>query len=212
VLGTTALLEFRAQRPGTEEPMSSLLGLKRQVEALLARSVPSPDTEAPAPPDIPDADLNRILKEQGVQVPAGSDRRRQLELLLETVNGRIVAFYEPAVLTGKDLVTAGRQQQQTGSGWEVTLNFTREGGDRFARLTQSIAGSRRLLGIVLDGRSISEASVGPEFAAAGITGGSASISGNFSAEQARDALARIRCHPPVARPPRSARCHRRGAG
>lgn len=192
VLGTTALLEFRAQRPGTEEPMSSLLGLKRQVEALLARSVPNPDTEAPATPDLPDADLNRILKEQGVQMPAGSDRRRQLELLLETVNGRIVAFYEPAALTGKDLVTAGRQQQQTGSGWEVTLNFTREGGDRFARLTQSIAGSRRLLGIVLDGRSISEASVGPEFAAAGITGGSASISGNFTAEQARELEVQLR--------------------
>jgi len=192
VLGTTALLEFRAQRPGTEEQMQGLLGLKRQAEALLARAAARADSDTPAEPDLPDAELNRILQDQGVQVPAGSDRRRQLELLLEAVNARIVTFYDPAALTGKDLVTAGRQQQQTGSGWEVTLNFTREGGDRFARLTQSIAGSRRLLGIVLDGRSISEASVGPEFAAAGITGGSASISGNFSAEQARELEVQLR--------------------
>ena len=89
-------------------------------------------------------------------------------------------------------MTAGRQQQQSGSSWEVTLSFNKQGGDRFAQLTQSIAGSGRLLGIVLDGRSISEASVGPEFKAAGISGGSASITGNFSAEEARDLEVQLR--------------------
>jgi preprotein translocase subunit SecD len=74
----------------------------------------------------------------------------------------------------------------------VTLNFNREGGDTFAELTRSIAGSGRLLGIVLDGRSISEASVGPEFRAAGITGGAASITGNFTAEEARELEVQLR--------------------
>jgi preprotein translocase subunit SecD len=74
----------------------------------------------------------------------------------------------------------------------VTLSFSREGGEAFARLTQSIAGSGRLLGIVLDGRSISEATVGPEFQAAGITGGAASITGNFSAEEARELEVQLR--------------------
>ena len=74
----------------------------------------------------------------------------------------------------------------------MTLGFTKDGGDKFASLTQSIAGTGRLLGIVLDGRSISEASVGPEFKAAGITGGSASITGNFTAEQARDLEVQLR--------------------
>jgi len=196
VLGTTALLEFRAQRAGSEEQMGGLLGLKRQAEALLSRlnaqGQAAPDGgEAPVP-ELPDAELSRILGEQGVEVPAGSDRRRQLELLLDAVNSEIVALYEPPALTGKELVTAGRQQQQSTNAWEVTLNFTREGGERFARLTQSIAGTPRLLGIVLDGRSISEASVGPEFAAAGITGGAASISGNFSAEAARELEVQLR--------------------
>ena len=39
------------------------------------------------------------------------------------------------------------------------------------------------MAIILDGESISEASVGNQFASTGITGGSATISGNFSAEK-----------------------------
>ena len=167
VLGSTALLEFRAQKPGTEQRMQELLGLKRQATALLA-SLTAPAAEAKQ------AD------------------RDQLEADLSRINTDNISLYEPAQLTGKVLVTAGRQQQQSGSSWEVTLSFNKQGGDRFAQLTQSIACSGRLLGIVLDGRSISEASVGPEFKAAGISGGSASITGNFSAEEARDLEVQLR--------------------
>ena len=167
VLGSTALLEFRAQKPGTEQRMQELLGLKRQATTLLA----------------------------SLRAPAAESKqadRDQLESDLSRINTDIISLYEPAQLTGKDLVTAGRQQQQSGSSWEVTLSFNKQGGDRFAQLTQSIAGSGRLLGIVLDGRSISEASVGPEFKAAGISGGSASITGNFTAEEARDLEVQLR--------------------
>jgi preprotein translocase subunit SecD len=117
----------------------------------------------------------------------------QLEQLNEKVSIKIAELFEPTSLTGKDLVTAGRQQQQNvPDSWEVTLSFNREGGDQFAELTQSIAGTGRLLGIVLDGRSISEASVGDQFRAAGITGGAATISGNFNAEDARDLEVQLR--------------------
>ena len=74
----------------------------------------------------------------------------------------------------------------------MTLNFNAEGGEKFAQLTQSIAGTGRLLGIVLDGELISEASVGPQYKAAGISGGTASISGNFTAEDARDLEVQLR--------------------
>ncbi|MCP9889763.1 protein translocase subunit SecD [Cyanobium sp. Aljojuca 7D2] len=179
VLGTTALLEFRAQKPGTEQRMQELLTLKRQATALLARlGQPSQDS-APSTSDPQQAD------------PKQTDRE-QVQADLQRINADIVALFEPASLSGKDLVTAGRQQQQSGPGWDVTLSFNKEGGDKFAQLTQSIAGTGRLLGIVLDGRSISEASVGPEFKAAGITGGSASITGNFSAEEARDLEVQLR--------------------
>jgi preprotein translocase subunit SecD len=200
VLGTTALLEFRAQKSGTEEQMRGLLALKRQAQAVLALrerrqaadESPQGGSEPPPPPPISAQQLAASLRELGVAVPAGADESEQLRLLLEAVNRRVVALYEPAALTGKDLASAGRQQQQSGSGWEVTLSFTRAGGEAFARLTQSIAGTQRLLGIVLDGRSISEASVGPEFRAAGITGGSASISGDFTAEEARELEVQLR--------------------
>ena len=200
VLGTTALLEFRAQKPGTEQQMSGLLKLKRQAQAVLnqrrqrsqalAEGQSAPD-DTPAV-DLPAQQLAESLQSLGVAVPAGSSEVDQLELLLAEVNRRVVDLYEPAELTGRDLTAAGRQQQQTGSGWDVTLTFNSEGGRKFAALTQSIAGSGRLLGIVLDGRSISEASVGPEFKPAGITGGSASITGNFNAEEARDLEVQLR--------------------
>ncbi|MBD1193733.1 protein translocase subunit SecD [Vulcanococcus sp. Clear-D1] len=191
VLGTTALLEFRAQKTGTEQEMSGLLKLKRQAVAVLNQSR-AQQAAGDQPAAIQTEELAKALDQLGVKVPPGSSETDQLELLLAEVNQRIVALYEPAQLTGKDLTSAGRQQQQTGSGWDVTLAFNAEGGRQFAELTQGIAGSGRLLGIVLDGRSISEASVGPEFKPAGITGGAASITGNFTAEEARDLEVQLR--------------------
>jgi preprotein translocase subunit SecD len=198
VLGSTALLEFRAQKPGTEEEMRGLLALKRQAESVLrAKRPPSPsdDPTAPPPPAAPTLspqDLSKALTSLGLQVPAGSTEVDQIELLLRETNRRILGLYGPPLITGKDLTSAGRQQQATGTGWDVTLGFNREGGEKFASLTQSIAGTGRVLGIVLDGRSISEASVGEQFKVAGITGGSASITGNFSAEEARDLEVQLR--------------------
>ena len=53
-------------------------------------------------------------------------------------------------------------------------------------LASLIDSPSRMIAIILDGESISEASVGNQFANTGITGGSATISGNFSAENARE--------------------------
>jgi len=196
VLGTTALLEFRAQKAGTDSEMQGLLKLKRQATAALVQTEIKDSTDPAAaesaPTKIKAEELAKALEALGIQVPPGSSQSDSLELLLNTVNQKIVALYEPSELTGKDLVGAGRQQQQAGSGWDVTLSFNREGGEKFAALTQKIAGTGRLLGIVLDGRSISEASVGPQFQAAGITGGAASITGNFTADESRDLEVQLR--------------------
>ncbi|MBM5790174.1 MAG: protein translocase subunit SecD [Cyanobacteria bacterium M_surface_10_m1_298] len=191
VLGTTALLEFRGQKPGTEREMSGLLKLKRQAKDVLDRQK-AVGTEKAGEPSLKAEELAQLLRELGVTVPVGSSESEQLEALLAEVNTRIVALYEPAELTGKDLTGAGRRQQDTGNAWDVTLSFSTEGGRKFAALTKSIAGTPQLLGIVLDGRSISEASVGPEFKPAGISGGAASITGNFTAEEARDLEVQLR--------------------
>jgi preprotein translocase subunit SecD len=198
VLGSTALLEFKAQKPGTEKEMEGLLPLKRQVERVLAyRSrvggEAPVDGATPAPkPELSADDRTKAFQALGLTLPEGSDEIQQLEALQTEVNRRLLALFGPTLLTGKDLTSAGRQQQQNGTAWDVTLGFNRQGGEKFAALTQSIAGTGRVLGIVLDGRSISEATVGPEFKAAGISGGAASITGNFTAEEARDLEVQLR--------------------
>ncbi|MFY7695344.1 MAG: protein translocase subunit SecD [Cyanobium sp.] len=196
VLGTTALLEFRPQLPGSEKEFRSLLPLKRQVEAILrTRRAPDASVEAgssPPPPELAPEDLRKALIGLGLSVPEGTTELDQLELLEKEVNKRMVALYGPPALTGKDLTGAGRVQQPSGSAWDVTLNFNKEGGDKFAALTKGLAGTDRVLGIVLDGRSISEATVGEQFKVAGITGGAASITGNFTAEEARDLEVQLR--------------------
>ncbi|MCP4973405.1 MAG: protein translocase subunit SecD, partial [Prochlorococcus sp.] len=192
VLGSTALLEFRAQKPGTESELRNLTRLRAQARAILvAKQNRAKTGEVPKEDELDQEQLQAAQKVLGLQGSSGSEIQ-QLEQLLDKVNEQIVLSFEPAALTGKDLVTAGRQQQANDPGWEVTLSFNREGGDKFAELTQSIAGTGRLLGIVLDGRAISEASVGEQFKAAGITGGAATITGNFSAEDARDLEVQLR--------------------
>jgi preprotein translocase subunit SecD len=194
VLGTTALLEFRQQKPGSEKEFRSLLPLKRQVEAVLRQrrgEAASADPNQP-PPVLSPEDLRKALISLGLTVPEGSTEVQQLEQLEQEVNRRMIALYGPAELTGKDLTGAGRVQQASGTAWDVTLNFNREGGDKFASLTKALAGTNRVLGIVLDGRSISEATVGDQFKVAGITGGAASITGNFTAEEARDLEVQLR--------------------
>ena len=188
VLGSTALLEFRAQQPDTQEEVQSLRQLRAQLQSVLAtRSA----EDSPELDPEEQEELQNRQKELGLEGTAATETE-QLQQLLERTNREILDRFEPTAFTGKQLVSAGRQQQQNGSGWEVTLNFNAEGGEKFAQLTQSIAGTGRLLGIVLDGQLISEASVGPQYKAAGISGGTASISGNFTAEDARDLEVQLR--------------------
>ena len=188
VLGSTALLEFRAQKDGTLEEVQSLRELRAQLLSVLSTRSEAEESELDP---VALEELAKRQKELGLQGTAKSETE-QLEQLLARTNREILDRFEPTAFTGKQLVSAGRQQQQNGTGWEVTLSFNAEGGEKFAELTQSIAGTRRLLGIVLDGELISEASVGPQYKAAGISGGTASISGNFTAEDARDLEVQLR--------------------
>ena len=188
VLGSTALLEFKAQKEGTQEEVQSLRQLRGQLQSVLATR--NEDDASELDP-VEQDELARRQKELGLDGTATTETE-QLEQLLARTNQEILDRFEPTAFTGKQLVSAGRQQQQNGSGWEVTLNFNAEGGEKFAELTQSIAGTGRLLGIALDGELISEASVGPQYKAAGISGGTASISGNFTAEDARDLEVQLR--------------------
>ena len=191
VLGDTALLEFRAQREGTEAEFRSLRQLQSQARAILQLR-----KDRRARGETPDAmnldDLKEVQESLGLSASGDSDDEL-LQALLDQADAELLTLLEPAALTGQQLLTAGRQPLQNNpNSWEVTLNFDAEGAEAFADLTQSIAGSERLLAITLDNALISAASVGPQFKSAGISGGAATISGNFDAETARELEVKLR--------------------
>ncbi|TDC34187.1 protein translocase subunit SecD [Kribbella albertanoniae] len=90
----------------------------------------------------------------------------------------------PAILKGTDLSDASAGIPQGGFQWQVNLNFTGEGGDKFLKATQNISArgeGQNLFAIVLDGIAISTPSVSQP-----IPGGSAQITGTFTETEARD--------------------------
>ncbi len=193
VLGKTALLEFRAQRAGTKTEMQRLQRVRNQLRSIVLYNENAQNNNSDSPDSLnvqkQIEDLRTFL---GLSKNNSGNEQEQIEQIRGKVNSEIVKLFEPSFLTGSDLISAGRRQEQNLSSWEVTLAFNKEGGDKFARLTKSIAGSDRLLGIILDGESISEASVGEQFKTVGISGGSATISGNFDADSARELEVQLR--------------------
>ena len=182
-LGKTALLEFRAQKPGISEEMRGLQRLRSQVKSILAAKEARGDSDETSIDPEAFAEAQKAL---GLEGSAGSEQE-QLEQVLAKADRQFADGFEPAAFNGKLLTRAGtRGPTDQSPGWAVTLSFNSEGGDKFAELTNSIAGTHRLLGIFLDGSPISEASVGSQFKVAGITGGNAEITGRFSAEEAND--------------------------
>ncbi len=108
----------------------------------------------------------------------------QLEFRKEVVPGS--NQFVPTNLTGADLTNATPQALQNGNGWEVSIEFTPAGGEKFAQLTGELGGTGRRLGIYLDQRQISAPNVGVEFQGRGISGGKAVITGSFSAQEAAE--------------------------
>ena len=192
VIGKTALLEFRTQTSDSFNDLKKLQFQRLQINNLIDSFN-----------DLNKRSFDKNLKDKlenslGEIEEALNYKANESELFLKLnetrkyINSQIANLFVKTNLTGKDLISAGRRQEQTNNNWEVLLSFSSEGGDKFAEITKSIAGSQRLLSIVLDGESISEASVGNQFSKTGITGGSATISGNFNAEEARELEVQLR--------------------
>ncbi|MEO1208821.1 MAG: protein translocase subunit SecD [Cyanobacteria bacterium J06638_20] len=167
VLGGTAQLDFREQSPGTEEQLA--IEFQVQQELLIEQA------QLQAAGD--EADEDAIAENQ-----AALERSRQAisELFIRTE------------LTGEKLSNAFAAPNQTGTTWEVGLEFNNQGADEFAQLTRNVAGTGRRLGIFLDNELLSGPIVDVRYAETGITGGIASISGNFVAETANDLALQLR--------------------
>lgn len=159
VLGGTAQLDFRQQKPGTE----AQIAVEQRVRQEL------------------------LTKRQQLRNSDDKAAFEANEAAIKRSNEAIAALYDRTnpPLTGKNLDDAFVGSDQTG-GWSVALRFDSTGGQMFAELTKNIAGTGRTLGIFLDNELISAATVDVQYAETGIVGGSAEISGRFTVQEAQD--------------------------
>ncbi len=171
VLGGTAQLEFRAQKPGTEGELRAISDIVNQQEVQQASIL------AVGNNNISDEDLAELEK-------VTTDLQASRETLLE--------LFEDTELGGDKLRDALASPLGTGQSWQVSIYFNNEGGALFTEMTRNIAGTGRVLGIFLDERLISAPTVDVQYAATGIPGNSATISGSFNADAARDLEIQLR--------------------
>lgn len=166
VIGTTAQLDFRKQKQGTENELRARLQV--QQAATIQREILKNSTDQKAIAD------------------SEKEYKKSTEALKE--------IFETTGFTGnmlKDAVASPTGNNGTDA-WQVALTFDDKGGDLFAKTTSEIGGTGRVLGIFLDDKLISSPSVGPEFQGKGITGGRAVITGNFTLDSATELALQLR--------------------
>lgn len=164
VLGGTAQLDFRAQKPGTEGSFVAESNVRQDYQRRLAEARKAGDQAAID-------NLQASLK--------GSD-------------DRILQLFNPPALVGRNLRNAYPLAATGSNAFEIGLEFDPEGGEKFAQLTKELAGTGRSLGIFLDNKLISFPNVPAQFAQTGIVGGKATITGRFTAEEATDLAVQLR--------------------
>ncbi|MER7723013.1 protein translocase subunit SecD [Streptomyces sp. NPDC096323] len=123
---------------------------------------------------------------QGPGSPAGDGKA------LPDEEGRTLAL-GPAEISGAGVKEASAAfDAQQGAGWTVTLDFHKDAGRDWTRLTGAAAchpvqDERRRVAIVLDQQVISSPQVSPTVACdTGLPSGSTQITGSFSADEARE--------------------------
>jgi preprotein translocase subunit SecD len=99
--------------------------------------------------------------------------------LISSTTASLDDFFFPAVITGGDLSHATVEFNAQTQAPLVGLEFTSEGADKFAKVTRENVG--KPLAVILDGKVLSAPVIQGE-----ITGGNAQITGNFSAQEAKD--------------------------
>jgi preprotein translocase subunit SecD len=166
VLGGTAQLDFREQKPDTEEKFQAVSQQNQIAQLQMA-----------------------ALKKSGNKDPQAIE---QAKAELKKSNEAIAELFSAPQLTGKNLTNAQAEPTQSAEAWNVSLRFDQAGGDAFTELTKSLAGTGRSIGIFLDGGLISSPSVDIQYKATGISGGGATINGNFKAKDAESLAVQLR--------------------
>lgn len=165
VIGTTAQLDFRKQKKGTENELRARMQIYQA------------------------ATIERETLKTSNDKKAIDDNEAEYRKSVEALKG----IFERTGLTGNMVKDAGVSQMGNGSNaWQIALAFDDRGGDLFANITGELGGTGRALGFFLDDKLISSPSVGLEFQGKGITGGRAVITGNFTLETSNELASQIR--------------------
>ncbi|NJL61809.1 MAG: hypothetical protein HC903_08240 [Methylacidiphilales bacterium] len=172
-------LEMKEQKIGTENQFSSLLANGSQLieEQDKLRKNPS---------------LNRNAIAKNTQ--ALQKNNLAISQVFKTTNPPLTSNNIKDAFSQKQtqddflrtVIPQSNQPIQGNDKWEIAIKFDEQGSRTFAQLTKSLAGTGRGIGIFIDDKLISHPVVGVEYAKNGITGGSAVITGNFTAEKAKN--------------------------
>jgi preprotein translocase subunit SecD len=165
VIGTTAQLEFRQQKQGTEGEFS----VRRQERQSLEIQ-------------------KSILDKSG-----DKDAIAKIDAEVKKNREEIANFFASTGLTGEQLKDAvAVPADQTQSTWDVSLSFNDRGGNLFAKMTGELGGTGRSIGIFLDDKLISSPVVPAEFQGKGITGGGARIEMRTTLQEASNLSLQLR--------------------
>ncbi|MYI88419.1 MAG: protein translocase subunit SecD, partial [Synechococcus sp. SB0672_bin_10] len=177
-----AVLQFGVLRPGEVDRYATLLQERR--DARLAVLLGQEQLEQ----------LQRS-RSDSEELSASREALEAAQTTFDQLEQDIGRLFDLRPLTGDDLVqvVAEPNLESQGEYYQLSLTFSAAGAQAFADLTKEVAADANLrLAILLDGRSISEATVGPEFRENGITGGGARITGTFTLEQAHELEVQLR--------------------
>ena len=207
LVGKTAELRFRP----VLAPLPS--------EAAQAKAATTTTTTAPGatptttPPQPSDADAAKAVASCDdatvstlTKVPTTSragDQRNVCVVLPNKPGGKAASRYYlgKAALTGKGTVSTAKASFQSGQGWTVQMNLTGSGSSKWDALAQQQF--HKQVAIVLDGQVQSAPEIQPDQQAFSSFGGTAEISGNFTAGPGRrtwpSSSSSARCRSPSSR-------------
>jgi preprotein translocase subunit SecD len=177
------------QLPGVNDPKEARAVLGGTAQLDFREELDKPEIKAQF--GVRETEL-KPLKAKQQQLEAAGDKdaiaanQAQIDQKEKQVQELLSQLYKRTELTGQNLEGASYGASEVGNEWRVFLRFNQQGGKQFAELTKNIAGTGRTLGIFLDNQLISAATVDAQYAATGISGGSAEINGNFTLERARE--------------------------
>lgn len=156
--------EETKENPVTPEAMNQVVGIMQKRINEMGLTEPIIQREG----------TSRII----IELPGEKDPQKAIETIGKTA---VLEFKDEegnTALTGEDLRDAKEQMDQ-GKNPVVALEFSDEGGDKFARLTEANIG--RHIGIYLDGELLTNPVVNEA-----ITGGRAVITGQRTLDEAKD--------------------------